>query len=96
MLIKVEDPPPSFCWQQRQPHELPLCKASLPRRVVGRDQRVFFIFFLSHEEFLGFSSRAPRPPRSPTKGTRCMALQRCVRATLELYSQQRVWDLYWD
>ncbi|GFO36941.1 hypothetical protein PoB_006344600 [Plakobranchus ocellatus] len=32
-------------------------------------------------KFLGFSSRAPRPPRSPTKGTHCAALQRCVRAT---------------
>ncbi|GFO31033.1 hypothetical protein PoB_005753800 [Plakobranchus ocellatus] len=38
---------------------------------------------------LGFSSRAPHPPRSPTRGTRCTALQRCVRATLELFPQQR-------
>ncbi|GFN91177.1 hypothetical protein PoB_001768300 [Plakobranchus ocellatus] len=45
---------------------------------------------------LRFSSRAPRPPRSPTRGTRCAAFQHCVRATLELYSLQRVWDLYWD
>ncbi|GFO21837.1 hypothetical protein PoB_004834200 [Plakobranchus ocellatus] len=30
---------------------------------------------------------------SPSKGTHCADLQRCDRATLELYSQQRVWDL---
>ncbi|GFO13323.1 hypothetical protein PoB_003982800 [Plakobranchus ocellatus] len=53
-------------------------------------------FYSVMRRFLGFSSRVPRPPRSPTKGTRCAALQLCVRATLELYSQQRVWDLYWD
>ncbi|GFO15007.1 hypothetical protein PoB_004151200 [Plakobranchus ocellatus] len=53
-------------------------------------------FFWIHRRFLIFSSRAPHPPRSPTTGTRCAVLQRCVRATLELYSQQRVWDLYWD
>ncbi|GFO32880.1 hypothetical protein PoB_005938500 [Plakobranchus ocellatus] len=40
---KVEGPPPSFCWQQRQLHELPPCKASLPRRVVGRGQGWFFV-----------------------------------------------------
>ncbi|GFN81141.1 hypothetical protein PoB_000764700 [Plakobranchus ocellatus] len=53
-------------------------------------------FFLVMRRVLGFSSRAHRPPRSPTRGTRCAAVQRCVRATLELYSQQRVWNLYWD
>ncbi|GFN95211.1 hypothetical protein PoB_002171700 [Plakobranchus ocellatus] len=43
-----------------------------------------------------FNNRAPRlsrPSRSLTKGTHCADLQRCSRATLELYSQQRVWDL---
>ncbi|GFO14871.1 hypothetical protein PoB_004137600 [Plakobranchus ocellatus] len=54
----------------------------------GWSEEVFFI----HEG--GFMT--PRPPRSPTRRTRCAALQRCVRATLELYSQHRVWDLYWD
>ncbi|GFO00801.1 hypothetical protein PoB_002730600 [Plakobranchus ocellatus] len=43
-----------------------------------------------------FRPRAPHPPGSPTKGTHCTDLQRCVRATLELYSQQRVWDFHWD
>ncbi|GFO25731.1 hypothetical protein PoB_005223600 [Plakobranchus ocellatus] len=48
------------------------------------------------DRFLVFSSGAPRPPRIPTKGTRCADLQLCARATLELYSLQMVRDLYWD
>ncbi|GFN82119.1 hypothetical protein PoB_000862500 [Plakobranchus ocellatus] len=62
----------------------------------GRGEGSGVFFCLVMRKVLGISSRAPRPPRSPTRGTRCAALQRCVRATLELYSQQRVWDLYWD
>ncbi|GFO45193.1 hypothetical protein PoB_007169800 [Plakobranchus ocellatus] len=42
-------------------------------------------------EFGRSSSRAPHPPRSPTKETCCADFQLCARATLELYSQQRVW-----
>ncbi|GFO48537.1 hypothetical protein PoB_007504200 [Plakobranchus ocellatus] len=60
----------------------------------GEGSEGFFI--LIHRRFLIFSSRAPHPPRSPTRGTHCAAFQRCIRATLELCSQQRVWDLYWD
>ncbi|GFO17272.1 hypothetical protein PoB_004377700 [Plakobranchus ocellatus] len=60
----------------------------------GEGSGVFFYLVMGY--VLRFSSRAPRPPRSPTRGTRCAAFQRCVRATLELYSQQKVWDLYWD
>ncbi|GFO32067.1 hypothetical protein PoB_005857200 [Plakobranchus ocellatus] len=56
----------------------------------------FVFFFGCHDEVFIFSSTAPHPPPSPTKGTRCAALQRCARAILELYSQQRVWDLYWE
>ncbi|GFN92552.1 hypothetical protein PoB_001905800 [Plakobranchus ocellatus] len=60
----------------------------------GEGSGVFFDLVM--EYVLRFSPRAPRPPRSPTRGTRCVVLRRCVRATLELYPQQRVWDLYWD
>ncbi|GFO17783.1 hypothetical protein PoB_004428800 [Plakobranchus ocellatus] len=60
----------------------------------GEGSGMFFCLVMGY--VLRFSSRAPRPPRSPTRGTRCAVLQRCVRATLELYSQQRVWDLYRD
>ncbi|GFN74897.1 hypothetical protein PoB_000140300 [Plakobranchus ocellatus] len=60
----------------------------------GEGSGVFFDLVMGY--VFRLSSRVPRPPRSPTRGTRCAVLQRCVRATLELYSQQRVWDLYWD
>ncbi|GFO25223.1 hypothetical protein PoB_005172800 [Plakobranchus ocellatus] len=60
----------------------------------GEGSDVFFGLVMGY--VLRFSSRAPRPPQSPTRGTCCAAFQRCVRATLELYSQQRVWDLYRD
>ncbi|GFO00732.1 hypothetical protein PoB_002723700 [Plakobranchus ocellatus] len=43
-----------------------------------------------------FGSRAPHPTWSTTKRTNCREFQCCASARLELYSQLRVWDLYWD
>ncbi|GFN98874.1 hypothetical protein PoB_002538000 [Plakobranchus ocellatus] len=50
----------------------------------GEGSRFFFCSVM--REFGRFCSRAARTLPSSTRGTRCAALQRCVRATLELYS----------
>ncbi|GFO38785.1 hypothetical protein PoB_006529000 [Plakobranchus ocellatus] len=53
--------------------------------IFGNREGVFFVRLQSSP-----------PITDPTKGTHCAELQRCAKATPELYFQQRMWDLYWD
>ncbi|GFO49990.1 hypothetical protein PoB_007649500 [Plakobranchus ocellatus] len=80
-----EGPLPSSCWQQRQHHKLPLCKASSPHWDMGRGQGFFFI-----KVFKSWLQGSPPSTEHVERNSRA------VPRLLELYSQQRVWDLYCD